>query len=193
MLLRSSTIAPASTRTNSTADTLRAAGSTRSAKPSAKRRTSRPIRTGSATIRNTPNAVLVTEMSFPVCSPMNWPYAKTTMIGMVMTLSRLVTAVSEIDQRDISARKGGQEVGGHAARRGGDDHQPECELRRHRPEAGKREGGRRQHDDLRQGADREVARAARHAREVLEGEAETEAEHDEGERERQDDIDHETH
>ena len=96
-------------------------------------------------------------------------------------------------QRDVAARERGQDVGGRAARRGGDDHQAQRELGRHRPDTGEDEGNRRQHDDLGEGAHREVSRPARHPREVVEGEPEPESEHDEGERQRQHDIDEESH
>ena len=62
----------------------------------AKRLVSSPRITGTVTIKNILNAVPIIEIE-PGSPPIKWLWAKTTMMGMVITESRLITAVRDME------------------------------------------------------------------------------------------------
>ena len=115
------------------------------------------------------------------------------MTGMVITLARLITAVSEIDSatspRANAVRMLEVAPPGAAAmiiRPNASSGAIGQTLARTKATAGSRTIWER-------GAHREVARPAHHPGEIVEGEPEPESEHDEGERQWQHDIDEESH
>ena len=92
-------------------------------------------------------------------------------------------------QRHVTSGEGRQDVRRYAARCGGDDHQSERQFPRHRPDRHYCESDQREKHHLGYRADEEVAWTADHPDEIVDGEADAEREHDEGEREWQENVD----
>jgi hypothetical protein len=85
----------------------------------------------------------------------------------------------------VPAEEVAVEVRGHTARRRGEQHHPDGEFRPQVGDDDQAEAEGRQQDDLADHRDDHEPRVAEHAAEIVDGEPEAEAEHDDGQRDGQ--------